>query len=330
MPNSGLLYKQTFDLNDPEISEDVFEFLSDKIGVKWTEEEDDQLRHASYDDIVSAFNSRQKMYRVDYIDGGGESGMGDEEDDYWEDEDLVTIEVFKEKDAISETKQKKLQENNMKKITDDTLVKVKVPRHLYESIKSKMALKEAQMGMVQVEISFQDKEDQSNFEQTYGFSPSTSNYVQGQVSASEVPDVIDTLSNVYGISVKIVNSASREGLAEKKKEEDEKEEKPKYAGTKMSKSAVMDKVGRSRTKTIRGDKAKAYTPVHAMAKEGEEPIHEDVMSLQDILNAVKELQTSDVAMVLTALGSVLGAKKVARNVTQGGSDISGITGAKHG
>lgn len=225
----------------------------------------------------------------------------------------------------------------MKKITDDTLVKVKIPRRLYESIKSKMALKEAQMGMVQVEISFQDKEDQSNFEQTYGFSPSTSNYVQGQVSASEIADVVDTLSNVYGISVKIVNAASSKGLAEKKKvaddekdEKDKKDKKPEYAGMRMSKSAVMDKVGRGKTNTIKGDMAKNYTPVHVMANEGDEPIHEDVMSLQDILNAVKGIQPSDVAMVLTALGSVLSAKKLANKVTQGGSDISGITGAKHG
>lgn len=153
----------------------------------------------------------------------------------------------------------------MKKITDDTLVKVKVPRHLYESIKSKMALKEA------------------------------------------------------------------EDIAEKKeKEADEKEEKPKYAGTKMSKSAVMDKVGRSRTKTIRGDMAKAYQPVHSRVhKEGDESIHED-MSVQAIIDAIKTLNPSDVGMVLTALASVLGASKLAGGIKKSGSDISGITGAQHG
>lgn len=152
----------------------------------------------------------------------------------------------------------------MKKITDDTLVKVKVPRHLYESIKSKMALKEA------------------------------------------------------------------EDIAEKKeKEADEKEEKPKYAGTKMSKSAAMDKVGRSRTKTVKGDMAKAYQPVHSRIYKEEEHIQED-MSVQAIIDAVKTLSPSDVGMVLTALASVLGAKKLAGGIKKSGSDISGITGAQHG
>ena len=148
----------------------------------------------------------------------------------------------------------------MKKITDDTLVKVKVPRHLYESLMSKIALREA------------------------------------------------------------------EDISEKK---DEKEKKSEYAGTKMSKGDAMNKIGRSKTNTVRGDKAKAYTPVHAMAKEGEEPIHED-MSVQAIVDAIKTLNPSDVGMVLTALASVLGAGKLAGGIKKSGSDISGITGAQHG
>jgi hypothetical protein len=91
-------------------------------------------------------------------------------------------------------------------INDNTIVKVKVPRHLYEAIQKKLALKEAY-----------EKE-----------------------------------------------------MKEADKKEDD--EKPKYAGTKMSKGDVLSKVGKGKqSRKVQGDKAKAYQPVHSRVyKEGED------------------------------------------------------------
>lgn len=163
----------------------------------------------------------------------------------------------------------------MKKITDNTLVKVKVPKHLYESIKKKMALKENEAGKVKVEVSFEDVEDKQNFEQTYGFTSSGSNYSEGYVSVDQIPEIVDTLTNVYGIQVKI-SGGSAGSMQEKK--EDTPEEKPTYAGTKMSKSDVLNKVGKGKqSRKISGDKAKAYQAPHTRFYKESEQIEEDAL-----------------------------------------------------
>lgn len=154
----------------------------------------------------------------------------------------------------------------MRKITDDTLVKVKVPRRLYESIKSKLVLREAQ---------------------------------------------------------EIEEKKGKEG------EEDKKEDdKPKYAGTKMSKGDRMNQVGRSKPNTVRGDMAKAYTPVHAMAKEGEEHLEEGP---GDIVNAViemlKALDPQTLGMIATAVGLTGGAAALGSKIKSTGSQPGSSTGA---
>lgn len=148
----------------------------------------------------------------------------------------------------------------MKRITDDTIVKVKVPKHLYESIMKRMALKE------------------------------------------------------------------NEGIEEKKEKEgsDKEDDKPKYAGTKMSKSNVMDKVGRPKTKTVRGAKAAAYTPVWQMASgvqnEGEQ-IEESV--LMDVFNFVKD----NWGMISAAGGLPALSAFLADKIKKQGGQPGGSTGA---
>jgi hypothetical protein len=90
----------------------------------------------------------------------------------------------------------------MKRITDDTIVKVKVPKHLYESIMAKMALKEK------------------------------------ETKASEQPE----------------------------------EKKSEYAGMKMSKGGILDKLGKTRPNTVFGKNAMAYTAPHSNAS-----VKEDAM-----------------------------------------------------
>jgi hypothetical protein len=143
----------------------------------------------------------------------------------------------------------------MKRITDDTIVKVKVPKHLYESIMKRMALKE------------------------------------------------------------------NEGIEEKKEGSDKEDEKPKYAGMKMSKSNVMDKVGRSKTKTIKGDMAKAYQPVHSRVHKEGEQIEENLI---DILANV-DIQT--LGMIATALGITGGAAALANMIKKEKGQPGGSTGA---
>ncbi len=55
-------------------------------------------------------------------------------------------------------------------------------------------------------------------------------------------------------------------LEEKKGDDAEKKEKD-YKGINMSKKDVMDKMGKGKTNTVKGDRAKAYTPPHAKANE---------------------------------------------------------------
>jgi len=51
---------------------------------------------------------------------------------------------------------------------------------------------------IQINIRFDDSDDQETFEYTYGFSPSSSNYVNGALKLQDVPMIIDDLINIYG------------------------------------------------------------------------------------------------------------------------------------
>lgn len=137
----------------------------------------------------------------------------------------------------------------MKKINDNTVVKVRVPKHLYEAIKARIAMKE------------------------------------------------------------------------NKKAEEPEDEKPKYAGTKMSKSDVLSKVGKGKqSRKVSGDKAKAYQPVHSRVyKEGEE-MNENLM---DILSTV-DMET--LGMIATALGITGGAAKLAQMIKNEKGQPGGSTG----
>lgn len=140
----------------------------------------------------------------------------------------------------------------MKKITDNTVVKVKVPKHLYEAVKARMA-------------KLQEMKD---------------------IEEAEKPQ----------------------------------EDKPKYAGTKMSKTDVLSKVGKGKKATKdTGDKAKAYQPVHSRVyKEG--AVNENLM---DILSTV-DMET--LGMIATALGITGGAAKLASMIKKEKGQPGGSTG----
>jgi hypothetical protein len=148
----------------------------------------------------------------------------------------------------------------MKKINDNTIVKVKVPRHLYEAVKARITMLE-------------------------------------------------------------------NAKVEEAKEDDEK---PKYAGAKMSKTDVLNEVGKSKQNTkLKGAKASAYQPVHSRVyKEGEEMMSE---SLQDLIQSLSDPQVyKTLGLVATSIGLVGGGKALADMIKKSSSDISGITGAAHG
>ena len=95
----------------------------------------------------------------------------------------------------------------MKNISDKTVVRVRVPKNLYEAIQKKLALKE--------------------------------------VDEAKTPSYV--------------------------KSTDSEEDKPKYAGINMSKTNVMNKVGKGKqSKKITGAKAAAYQPVHSGVYKEEE------------------------------------------------------------
>jgi hypothetical protein len=144
----------------------------------------------------------------------------------------------------------------MKKINDNTVVRVRVPKHLYEAIQAKLALRE-------------------NYEEM---------------------------------------------------EEAKEEEKPKYAGVKMSKKDAMNKIGKGKTNTVKGKKAQDFKPVHA--NEGEEVMSE---SLQDLIQSLSDPQVyKTLGLVATSIGLAGGGKALADMIKRSGADISGTTGAAHG
>jgi hypothetical protein len=182
----------------------------------------------------------------------------------------------------------------MKRITDDTIVKVKVPKHLYESIMKRMALKENESGKIQVQAQFSDKEDQLSFENTWGLRPSSGNYVTANMPIDQVPELIEDFYDVYGLKVTLQAQPGENYGVQEKKEQVGKAHKSKHAGMKTGKPAVH--------------------------KEGEQ-IEENLI---DILANV-DMQT--LGMIASALGIAGGAAALAKMIKKEKGQPGGSTGA---
>lgn len=153
-------------------------------------------------------------------------------------------------------------------MNDNTVVRVRVPKHLYEAIQKKLALKETEEN---VQESMQD--------------------IVQYLSDPEVLKTLGVVATALGITGgakaladKIKSSGTdissitgaQHGMDEAKtpsyvKSTDAEEDKPKYAGINMSKTNVMNKVGKGKqSKKITGARAAAYQPVHSGVYKEEE------------------------------------------------------------
>ncbi len=154
-----------------------------------------------------------------------------------------------------------MKKNIAKTIDDNTVVRVRVPKALYEAIQKKIALREAE----EVE--------------------------EGKVKDAET-----------------------------------EEDKPKYAGMNMSKTNVLNKVGKGKqSRKITGAKAAAYQPVHSrIYKEGDQ-VEEGAQDIISWMSQPENMET--LGMIATALGITGGAAALAKKIKQSGGQPGGSTGA---
>ena len=198
------------------------------------------------------------------------------------------------------------------KISENTKVKIRVPKHLYEAVQAEMEKKhqmeeqDASGVNVQLNLRFKDGDDQENFEDTYGLQRNKSNYVTATVSdVNDLVDMVKTLVGVHGFDDLSLTGTQGEGPSLEEGEDHEMNEAslvsdPNFiaglatllgVGGSLAASIVKDlrkaKSPEDKKKALQQASSAIQSKMTGNMEEGEDEM-EEAMDIETLMEAIKD------------------------------------------